>query len=141
MFLFFIVFIIIIIFNFGVVIEFLNNVNIGFDYVENIRKFKIRNLLFFIMLIVIGILIFFNIYVFFRKYVFYVNFNLLMLFLKEIILWYFGVIVILNFLVWLILVNVGRIEYVEEEDEDYDEFDDEFYEEDGDYDEFEDDED
>ena len=90
---------------------------------------------------VIGTLIFFNIYVLFRKHVSHANFNSSMLSLKEIILWHFGAIVILNLLVWLIPANVGRIEYAEEEDEDYDEFDDEFYEEDGDYDEFEDDED
>ena len=90
---------------------------------------------------VIGTLIFFNIYVLFRKYVSHANFNSSMLSLKEIILWHLGAIVILNLLVWLIPANVGRIEYAEEEDEDYDEFDDEFYEEDGDYDEFEDDED
>ena len=143
---FFIALITIIIFNFGVAIEFLNNANTGVDYAENIRKSKIRNLLSFTMSTVIGTLVFFNIYVLFRKYVSHANFNSSMLSLKEIILWHLGAIVILNLLVWLIPANVGRIEYSEDEDED-DEFDDEFYEDDedneddGDYDEFEDDED
>ena len=140
---FFIALITIIIFNFGVAIEFLNNANTGLDYAENIRKSKIRNLLSFTMSTVIGTLIFFNLYVLFRKYVSLANFNSSMLSLKEIILWHLGAIVILNLLIWLIPANVGRIEYAEEEDDD-DEFDDGFYEddeEDGDYDEFEDDED
>ena len=140
---FFIALITIIIFNFGVAIEFLNNANTGLDYAENIRKSKIRNLLSFTMSTVIGTLIFFNLYVLFRKYVSLANFNSSMLSLKEIILWHLGAIVILNLLIWLIPANVGRIEYAEEEDDD-DELDDEFYEddeEDGDYDEFEDDED
>ena len=133
----------IVIFNFGVAIEFLNNANTSLDYAENIRKSKIRNLLSFTMSTVIGTLIFFNLYVLFRKYVSLANFNSSMLSLKEIILWHLGAIVILNLLIWLIPANVGRIEYAEEEDDD-DELDDEFYEEDeedGDYDEFEDDED
>ena len=144
---FFLALITIIIFNFGVAIEFLNNANTGLDYAENIRKSKIRNLLSFTMSTVIGTLVFFNIYVLFRKYVSHANFNSSMLSLKEIILWHLGAIVILNLLVWLIPANVGRIEYSEDEDED-DELDDEFYEDDednenddGDYDELEDDED
>ena len=141
---FFIALITIIIFNFGVAIEFLNNANTGLDYAENIRKSKIRNLLSFTMSTVIGTLIFFNLYVLFRKYVSLANFNSSMLSLKEIILWHLGAIVILNLLIWLIPANVGRIEYAEEDEED--ELDDEFYdndedEEDGDYDDFEDDED
>ncbi|QQS88335.1 ABC transporter permease [Fusobacterium canifelinum] len=141
---FFIALITIIIFNFGVAIEFLNNANTGLDYAENIRKSKIRNLLSFTMSTVIGTLIFFNIYVLFRKYVSHAKFDSSMLSLKEIILWHLGAIAILNLLVWLIPANVGRIEYAEEEDDDDDELDDEFYEdeeEDGDYDDFEDDED
>ena len=141
---FFIALITIIIFNFGVAIEFLNNANTGLDYAENIRKSKIRNLLAFTMSTVIGTLVFFNIYVLFRKYVSHANFNSSMLSLKEIILWHLGAIGILNLLVWLIPANLGRIEYSEDEDED-DELEDEFYEDneddDGDYDEFEDDED
>ena len=141
---FFIAVITIIIFNFGVAIEYLNNANTGLDYAENIRKSKIRNLLSFTMSTVIGTLIFFNIYVLFRKYVSHAKFDSSMLSLKEIILWHLGAIAILNLLVWLIPANVGRIEYAEEDDDDDDELDDEFYEdeeEDGDYDEFEDDED
>ena len=141
---FFIAVITIIIFNFGVAIEFLNNANTGLDYAENIRKSKIRNLLSFTMSTVIGTLIFFNIYVLFRKYVSNAKFDSSMLSLKEIVLWHLGAIAILNLLVWLIPANVGRIEYAEEDEED--ELDDEFYdndedEEDGDYDDFEDDED
>ena len=141
---FFIAVITIIIFNFGVAIEFLNNANTGLDYAENIRKSKIRNLLSFTMSTVIGTLIFFNIYVLFRKYVSHAKFDSSMLSLKEIVLWHLGAIAILNLLVWLIPANVGRIEYAEEDEED--ELDDEFYdndedEEDGDYDDFEDDED
>ena len=134
----------IIIFNFGVAIEFLNNANTGLDYAENIRKSKIRNLLSFTMSTVIGTLVFFNIYVLFRKYVSLAKFDSSMLSLKEIVLWHLGAIAILNLLVWLIPANVGRIEYAEEDEED--ELDDEFYEldeqEDKDYgDEFEDDKD
>jgi len=81
---FFIALITIIIFNFGVAIEFLNNANTGLDYAENIRKSKIRNLLAFTMSTVIGTLVFFNIYVLFRKYVSHANFNSSMLSLKEI---------------------------------------------------------
>ena len=141
---FFIAVITIIIFNFGVAIEFLNNANTGLDYAENIRKSKIRNLLSFTMSTVIGTLIFFNIYVLFRKYVSHAKFDSSMLSLKEIVLWHLGAIAILNLLVWLIPANVGRIEYAEEDEED--ELDDEFYdndedEEDGDYDDFEEDED
>lgn len=134
----FIAIITIIIFNFGVAIEFLNNANTGLHYAENIRKSKIRNLLAFTMSTVIGTLVFFNIYLLFRKYVSNAKFNSSMLSLKEVVLWHLGVIIIMNFLVWVIPANVGRIEYAEE-----DEFEDEFYEdnEDGDYDEFEDDED
>ncbi|WP_427171497.1 ABC transporter permease [Fusobacterium nucleatum] len=134
----FIAIITIIIFNFGVAIEFLNNANTGLHYAENIRKSKIRNLLAFTMSTVIGTLVFFNIYLLFRKYVSNAKFNSSMLSLKEVVLWHLGVIIIMNFLVWVIPANVGRIEYAED-----DEFEDEFYEdnEDGDYDEFEDDED
>lgn len=55
---FFLALITIIIFNFGVAIEFLNNANTGLDYAENIRKSKIRNLLSFTMSTVIGTLVF-----------------------------------------------------------------------------------
>jgi len=68
---------------------------------------------------VIGTLIFFNIYVLFRKYVSHAKFDSSMLSLKEIILWHLGAIAILNLLVWLIPANVGRIEYAEEDDDDY----------------------
>jgi cell division protein ftsX len=61
--------------------------------------------------------------------------------LREIFLWHIGAIAILNFLVWLIPANLGRIEYEEKDDDlDY-----EFYEEETEdkkdefYDEFEDD--
>ena len=65
--------------------------------------------------------------------------------LREIFLWHIGAIAILNFLVWLIPANLGRIEYEEEKDDDLDY---EFYEEETEetedkkdefYDEFEDD--
>ena len=144
---FFVAVITIIIFNFGVAIEFLNNANIGIDYAQNIRKSKIRNLIPFTMSTVIGTLTFFNIYVLFRKYVSNANFDSSMLSLKEIVLWHLGAIAILNVLVWIIPANIGRIEYAEEKDEDDDELDDEFYEfeeedKDEDYgDEFEDDKD
>lgn len=125
---FFIAIITIIIFNFGVAIEFLNNANINLNYSENIRKSKIRNLLSFTMSTVIGTLIFFNIYVIFRKYVCSANFNSTILSLKEIVLWHIGAILILNLLVWIIPANIGRIEYTEDDNKEdgdyYDEFED-----------------
>lgn len=129
----------IIIFNLGVAIEFLNNANTGLDYRKNIRSSKLKNLIPFSMSSVVATLIFFNIYVFFRKYVTNANFDSLLLSLKEIFLWHIGAIGILNFLVWIIPANLGRIEYEEEND---DEFEYEFYEDedrkDEFYDEFED---
>ncbi|ATV35129.1 MULTISPECIES: cell division protein FtsX [Fusobacterium] len=132
----------IVIFNLGVAIEFLNNANTGLDYAENIKESKFKNLIPFSMASVVATLIFFNIYVFFRKYVTNANFDSSLLSLREIFLWHIGAIAILNFLVWLIPANLGRIEYEEEKDDDLDY---EFYEEeiedkkDEFYDEFEDD--
>ena len=132
----------IVIFNLGVAIEFLNNANTGLDYAENIKESKFKNLIPFSMASVVATLIFFNIYVFFRKYVTNANFDSSLLSLREIFLWHIGAIAILNFLVWLIPANIGRIEYEEEKDDDLDY---EFYEEeiedkkDEFYDEFEDD--
>ena len=129
----------IVIFNLGVAIEFLNNANTGLDYRKNIRSSKLKNLIPFSMSSVVATLIFFNIYVFFRKYVTNANFDSSLLSLKEIFLWHIGAIGILNFLVWIIPANLGRIEYEEEND---DEFEYEFYEDedrkDEFYDEFED---
>ena len=91
---------------------------------------------------VVATLIFFNIYVFFRKYVTNANFDSSLLSLREIFLWNIGAVAILNFLIWLIPANLGRIEYEEEKDDDLDY---EFYEEETEdkkdefYDEFEDD--
>ena len=132
----------IVIFNLGVAIEFLNNANTGLDYAENIKESKLKNLIPFSMASVVATLIFFNIYVFFRKYVTNANFDSSLLSLREIFLWHIGAIAILNFLVWLIPANLGRIEYEEEKDDDLDY---EFYEEETEdkkdefYDEFEDD--
>lgn len=134
----------IIIFNLGVAIEFLNNANIGLDYRKNIRSSKLKNLIPFSMSSVVATLIFFNIYVLFRKYVTNANFDSSLLSLKEIFLWHIGAIGILNFLVWIIPANLGRIEYEEENDEDLeyefyededrkDEFYDEFEDENEDY--------
>ena len=132
----------IVIFNLGVAIEFLNNANTGLDYAENIKESKFKNLIPFSMASVVATLIFFNIYVFFRKYVTNANFDSSLLSLREIFLWHIGAIAILNFLIWLIPANLGRIEYEEEKDDDLDY---EFYEEETEdkkdefYDEFEDD--
>ena len=132
----------IVIFNLGVAIEFLNNANTGLDYAENIKESKFKNLIPFSLSSVVATLIFFNIYVFFRKYVTNANFDSSLLSLREIFLWHIGAIAILNFLVWLIPANLGRIEYEEEKDDDLDY---EFYEEETEdkkhefYDEFEDD--
>ena len=134
----------IIIFNLGVAIEFLNNANTGLDYRENIRSSKLKNLVPFSMSSVVATLIFFNIYIFFRKYVTNSNFDSSLLSLKEIFLWHIGAIGILNFLVWIIPANLGRIEYEEENDDDLeyefyededkkDEFYDEFEDEDENY--------
>ena len=134
----------IIIFNLGVAIEFLNNANTGLDYRKNIRSSKLKNLIPFSMSSVVATLIFFNIYVFFRKYVTNANFDSSLLSLKEIFLWHIGAIGILNFLVWIIPANLGRIEYEEENDNEFeyefyededrkDEFYDEFEDEDEDY--------
>ena len=139
----------IVIFNLGVAIEFLNNANTGLDYAENIKESKFKNLIPFSMASVVATLIFFNIYVFFRKYVTNANFDSSLLSLREIFLWHIGAIAILNFLVWLIPANLGRIEYEEEDNEDleyefYDEIEDNDEDETEDkkdefYDEFEDD--
>ena len=132
----------IVIFNLGVAIEFLNNANTGLDYAENIKESKLKNLIPFSMASVVATLIFFNIYVFFRKYVTNANFDSSLLSLREIFLWNIGAVAILNFLIWLIPANLGRIEYEEEKDDDLDY---EFYEEETEdkkdefYDEFEDD--
>ena len=134
----------IVIFNLGVAIEFLNNANTGLDYRENIRSSKLKNLVPFSMSSVVATLIFFNIYIFFRKYVTNANFDSSLLSLKEIFLWHIGAIGILNFLVWIIPANLGRIEYEEENDDDLeyefyededkkDEFYDEFEDEDENY--------
>ena len=134
----------IVIFNLGVAIEFLNNANTGLDYRENIRSSKLKNLIPFSMASVVATLIFFNIYIFFRKYVINANFDSSLLSLKEIFLWHIGAIGILNFLVWIIPANLGRIEYEEENDDDLeyefyededkkDEFYDEFEDEDENY--------
>ena len=134
----------IIIFNLGVAIEFLNNANTGLDYRKNIKNSKLKNLVPFSMSSVVATLIFFNIYIFFRKYVTNANFDSSLLSLKEIFLWHIGAIGILNFLVWIIPANLGRIEYEEENDDDLeyefyededkkDEFYDEFEDEDENY--------
>lgn len=99
----------IIFFNLNVGIEFLNNVNTGKDCKATIRGCKIRNLLAFSAATLVGTLIFFNIYAYFRKYVFITNFNYPMLSLWQIIFWHIGIILFLNFVVWVIPANLSKI--------------------------------
>lgn len=99
----------IIFFNLNTGIEFLNSVNTGKDYDILIRTCKIRNLLAFSTATLIGTLIFFNIYAYFRKYIFIVHFNYSILSLWQIIFYHIGIILFLNFIVWIIPASIFKI--------------------------------
>lgn len=100
----------ILIFNLGVGLEFLNNINLGENYKKNIQKSKLRKLLPYSSATIIGTLIFFNLYLVFRKYSFLSDYNFILLSFKEIFIWNIVAVVFLNFLIWILPVNILKID-------------------------------
>lgn len=100
----------ILIFNLGVGLEFLNNINIEQDNKKSIYKSKLRKLLQYTAGTIVGILMFFNLYLVFRKYSFLSEYNFTLLSFKEILIWNVLAIVFLNFLVWILPISILKIE-------------------------------
>ncbi len=106
----------ILIFNLGVGLEFLNNINLGESYKDNIKNSKLRKLLPYTSATIIGLLIFFNLYLLFRKYSFLSHYDFVMLSFKEIAVWNIIAVAFLNFLVWILPVNLLKIDDGGEDD-------------------------
>lgn len=105
----------IVIFNLQVSIEFLNSVNADLDFKRNLKNCKIRNLLSFTAATIVGTLIFFNLYVLFVKYISIPIGKFIVLSFWQILLYHIGIILFLNFLVWIIPMNIFKISRGEEE--------------------------
>ena len=75
---------------------------------------KSVNLLPFTAGSIIGTLIFFNIYIYFRNHLLLISNRYLVLSLKEIIFIQFGIILIINLLIWLKPIKIGVFKWVED---------------------------
>lgn len=105
----------IIIFNLEVSIEFLNSVNADLNFKRNLKNCKIRNLLSFSAATIVGTLIFFNFYILFIKYISVPIGKFIVLSFWQISLYHIVAILFLNFLVWIIPMNIFKISRGEEE--------------------------
>ena len=98
----------------AVSIDYINNVGLIKDDKTNRIRAKSVNLLPFTAGSIIGTLIFFNIYIYFRNHLLLISNRYLVLSLKEIIFIQFGIILIINLLIWLKPIKIGVFEWVED---------------------------
>lgn len=98
----------------AVSIDYINNVGLIKDDKTNRIRAKSVNLLPFTAGSIIGILIFFNIYIYFRNHLLLISNRYLVLSLKEIIFIQFGIILIINLLIWLKPIKIGVFKWVED---------------------------
>lgn len=98
----------------AVSIDYINNVGLIKDDKTNRIRAKSVNLLPFTAGSIIGTLIFFNIYIYFRNHLLLISNRYLVLSLKEIIFIQFGVILIINLLIWLKPIKIGVFKWVED---------------------------
>lgn len=95
-------------------IDYINNVGLIKDDKTNRIRAKSVNLLPFTAGSIIGTLIFFNIYIYFRNHLLLISNRYLVLSLKEIIFIQFGIILIINLLIWLKPIKIGVFKWVED---------------------------
>ena len=98
----------------AVSIDYINNVGHIKDDKTNRIRAKSVNLLPFTAGSIIGTLIFFNIYIYFRNHLLLISNRYLVLSLKEIIFIQFGIILIINLLIWLKPIKIGVFKWVED---------------------------
>ena len=98
----------------AVSIDYINNVGLIKDDKTNRIRAKSVNLLPFTAGSIIGKLIFFNIYIYFRNHLLLISNRYLVLSLKEIIFIQFGIILIINLLIWLKPIKIGVFKWVED---------------------------
>lgn len=98
----------------AVSIDYINNVGLIKDDKTNRMRAKSVNLLPFTAGSIIGTLIFFNIYIYFRNHLLLISNRYLVLSLKEIIFIQFGIILIINLLIWLKPIKIGVFKWVED---------------------------
>lgn len=98
----------------AVSIDYINNVGLIKDDKTNRIRAKSVNLLPFTAGSIIGTLIFFNIYIYFRNHLLLISNRYLLLSLKEIIFIQFGIILIINLLIWLKPIKIGVFKWVED---------------------------
>lgn len=98
----------------AVSIDYINNVGLIKDDKTNRIRAKSVNLLPFTAGSIIGTLIFFNIYIYFRNHLLLISNRYLVLSLKEIIFIQFGIIFIVNLLIWLKPIKIGVFKWVED---------------------------
>lgn len=98
----------------AVSIDYINNVGLIKDDKTNRVRAKSVNLLPFTAGSIIGTLIFFNIYIYFRNHLLLISNRYLVLSLKEIIFIQFGIILIINLLIWLKPIKIGVFKWVED---------------------------
>lgn len=98
----------------AVSIDYINNVGLIKDDKTNRIRAKSVNLLPFTAGSIIGTLIFFNIYIYFRNHLLLMSNRYLVLSLKEIIFIQFGIILIINLLIWLKPIKIGVFKWVED---------------------------
>jgi cell division transport system permease protein len=98
----------------AVSIDYINNVGLIKDDKTNRIRAKSVNLLPFTAGSIIGTLIFFNIYIYFRNHLLLISNRYLVLSLKEIIFIQFGIILIINLLIWLKPIKIGVFKWIED---------------------------
>lgn len=98
----------------AVSIDYINNVGLIKEDKTNRIRAKSVNLLPFTAGSIIGTLIFFNIYIYFRNHLLLISNRYLVLSLKEIIFIQFGIIFIVNLLIWLKPIKIGVFKWVED---------------------------
>ena len=98
----------------AVSIDYINNVGLIKDDKTNRIRAKSVNLLPFTAGSIIGTLIFFNIYIYFGNHLLLISNRYLVLSLKEIIFIQFGIILIINLLIWLKPIKIGVFKWVED---------------------------
>lgn len=98
----------------AVSIDYINNVGLVKDDKTNRVRAKSVNLLPFTAGSIIGTLIFFNIYIYLRHQLLLISNRYLVLSLKEIVFIQFGIIFIINLLIWLKPIKIGVFKWVED---------------------------
>lgn len=98
----------------AVSIDYMNNIGIAKDDKSNRSRARKVNLLPFTASSIIGILIFFNIYNYFRNHLLLISNKYLLLGIKEIIFIQFGIIFLINLLIWLKPIKIGVLKWIED---------------------------